>query len=55
LLVINQQEKEKIMQSVMQQGKLAIAKNMVNKGADITFIQDVTGLSKETIETLQQE
>jgi len=40
----------------MQQGaeneKLEIAKNMLSKGSDITFIHDVTGLSLDTIKDL---
>jgi predicted transposase/invertase (TIGR01784 family) len=39
----------------IQKNKLAIAKNMLKKGYDIKSIQEITELSKETIEKLQKE
>lgn len=35
--------------------KLSIAKNMLNKGFDVLTIQDMTGLTKEIIESLKEE
>jgi predicted transposase/invertase (TIGR01784 family) len=43
------------MQKGMQKEKKAIAKSMLKKGTDINFIQEVTGLSKETIRELKTE
>ena len=41
------------MQQGMQQEKEAIAKSMLKKGLDINLIQDIIGLSKETIKELK--
>ena len=37
-----------------QEEKLMIAKNMLTKGCDISFINDVTGLSEEEISHLKE-
>jgi predicted transposase YdaD len=50
-----QQGIQKGMQQGMQQEKKEIAKSMLKKGLDINLIQDVTGLSKETIKELKAE
>ena len=42
-------------QQGMQQGKVDIAKNMLKEGSDVGFVQKITGLTKEIIETLKQE
>lgn len=39
----------------IKKGKLAVAKNMLKKGYDIKSIQEITDLSKETIEKLKKE
>jgi recombination-promoting nuclease RpnB len=39
----------------MQQGKLTIAKNLLKLNLDVKLIQEATGLSQETIETLRQK
>ena len=46
---------QKGMQQGMQQEKNAIAKSMLKKGLDINLIQEVIGLSKETIKELKAE
>ncbi|NEJ83047.1 transposase, partial [Rhizobium leguminosarum] len=33
----------------------AIAKNMIEKGCEISFIEEITGLSREAIEKLKGE
>jgi predicted transposase/invertase (TIGR01784 family) len=53
-----QLEKRGIQQGIqqgMQEGKLVIAKNMLKEGSDTGFIQRITGLTQEIIETLKQE
>lgn len=42
------------MQQGMQQRNIEIAKSMLKRGADIHFIKEVTGLSKEAIEQLRK-
>lgn len=39
----------------MEQSKLAIAKNLLKEGTDVGFIQRITGLTKEVIETLKKK
>jgi predicted transposase YdaD len=46
---------EKGMEKGMKKEKLVIAKNMLRKGCEISFMQEVTGLSKEEVEKLKQE
>jgi predicted transposase YdaD len=43
------------MEKGMEKEKLVIAKNMLRKGCEISFMQEVTGLSKEEVEKLKQE
>jgi len=44
----------KLEQKAIEKNRLAIARNMVIKGCDIKFIQEITELAKETIESLKK-
>lgn len=55
IMTAAQQLRKEGMQQGMQQEKKVIAKSMVKKGLDINLIQEVTGLSKETIKELKAE
>jgi predicted transposase YdaD len=43
------------MEKGMEKEKLVIAKNMFRKGCEISFMQEITELSKAEIEKLKQE
>jgi predicted transposase/invertase (TIGR01784 family) len=46
---------QKGMQTGMQTGKLEVAKSLIKKGVEINFIQDVTGIDRETIEEISKK
>jgi predicted transposase/invertase (TIGR01784 family) len=49
-----QQGMQRGMQQGMQENKLAIAKNMLKEGCEISFVAKVTNLTKETVEELKK-
>ena len=44
--------REKGLQQGLQQKSIEIAKNLLNKGMDITFVSEITGLSEEEVALL---
>ena len=53
--LLKREAKKEGRQEGRQESRLSIAKNMLQKGCEISFIQEITGLSREAIEKLKQE
>jgi predicted transposase/invertase (TIGR01784 family) len=52
---IEERVAKRVEEKVEKREKSAIAKNMLEKGCEISFIEEITGLSPEAIEKLKQE